>query len=311
MEKYSSTNSIFNSVFLKTAAALVAANFFFGTNVIAVKKISPLYISPISLGYLRMIFASVVFFILPYIIGKKEKIKKEDFPVILFAALTGISLNQVLSINGIANTNPVHASLLNMATPIFVSILATVFLKEKFGLNKAIGLILGIAGAWMMIISRNSGNSNLPATIFGDAMVLIAAVCYSSYLILIKKIAGKYHFTTILKYVFFIGTILSTPYCFNDFVNVPWHTFPTSSFYWLFHVLFLATFLSYLLMNWGVQQWGPSKTGSFVYFQPLFGTLGAVFLLNEQLTLVKILAGILIIAGVWINSMQLKKKTSQ
>jgi drug/metabolite transporter (DMT)-like permease len=59
-------------------------------------------------------------------------------------------------------------------------------------------------------------------------------------------------------------------------------------------------------MNWGVQQWGPSKTGSFVYFQPLFGTLGAVFLLNEQLTLVKILAGILIIAGVWINSMQLK-----
>ncbi len=307
MEKFSNTNSL-KPNFFKTAAALVAANFFFGTNVIAVKKISPLFISPISLGYLRMIFATAVFFILSYILGKNERIKKEDLPTILLAAVTGISLNQILSVNGIANTNPVHASLLNMATPIFVSILATVFLKEVFGWNKIMGLLLGIAGAWIMIITRNEGATQHPATLLGDAMVLIAAVCYSSYLILIKKITGKYHFTTVLKYVFLIGTISSTPYCISDFVDISWSAIPASSFYWFFHILCLGTFLSYLLMNWGVQQWGPSKTGSFVYFQPLFGTLGAVIILNDELTLVKIMAGLLIIAGVWINSVQRNKK---
>ena len=61
-------------------------------------------------------------------------------------------------------------------------------------------------------------------------------------------------------------------------------------------------------MNWGVQQWGPSKTGSFVYFQPLFGTLASIFILNEELTLLKIIAGALIIAGVWMNSMQQREK---
>jgi drug/metabolite transporter (DMT)-like permease len=306
VEKSSNTNS-YKSDVLKTAAALVAANFFFGTNVIAVKKIAPLFISPISLGYLRMVFATLVFFFIPYVIGKNEKIKKEDQLTIFLAAITGISLNQILSINGIAHTNPVHASLLNMATPIFVSLLATVFLKERFGWNKILGLLLGISGAWMMIVTRNAGVSQNPATLIGDAMVLIAAVCYSSYLILIKNITGKYHFITVLKYVFLMGTIVSTPYCLSDFQNISWSTIPLSAYYWFFHILFLGTFLSYLLMNWGVQQWGPSKTGSFVYFQPLFGTLGAIFILNESLTPTKIIAGILIVAGVWINAVQRKK----
>jgi len=308
VEKSSNTNSL-KSEFFKTAAALVAANFFFGTNVIAVKKIAPLYISPISLGYLRMVFASIVFFFLPYIIGKNEKIKRDDLLTIFLAAITGIALNQILSINGIAHTNPVHASLLNMATPIFVSILATVFLKEVFGWNKIIGLLLGVSGAWMMIITRNEGTTQNPATLLGDAMVLIAAVCYSSYLILIKKITGKYHFITVLNFVFLIGTISSTPYCISDFLDISWSAIPVSSYYWFFHILFLGTFISYLLMNWGVQQWGPSKTGSFVYFQPLFGTLGAIFILHEELTPMKIIASILIVAGVWINSMQRKKRT--
>ena len=288
---------------------MVAANFFFGTNVIAVKNIAPLFISPISLGYLRMVFATVVFFFIPYVIGKNEKIKKADLITIFLAAITGISLNQILSINGIAHTNPVHASLLNMATPIFVSLLATIFLKERFGWNKILGLLLGISGAWMMIVTRNTGTSQNPATLIGDAMVLIAAVCYSSYLILIKNITGKYHFITVLKYVFLIGTIVSTPYCLSDFQNISWSTIPLSAYYWFFHILFLGTFLSYLLMNWGVQQWGPSKTGSFVYFQPLFGTLGAIFILNESLTPTKIIAGVLIVAGVWINAVQRKKAT--
>jgi len=163
VEKYSNTKTNYTGQFLKIAAALVAANFFFGTNVIAVKKISPVFIPPISLGYLRMLFATVVFFLVSFFMKKQEKIKKEDYPSIFFAALTGISLNQILSINGIATTNPIHASLLNMATPIFVSILATLFLKERFGWNKAIGLLLGIAGAWLMIITRANGTSQNPA----------------------------------------------------------------------------------------------------------------------------------------------------
>jgi drug/metabolite transporter (DMT)-like permease len=311
VEKSLNTNSRWSSDLIKTAAALVAANFFFGTNVIAVKKISPFYISPISLGYLRMLFATLVFLILPFFYKKHEKIKREDLPAILLAALTGISLNQILSINGIANTNPIHASLLNMATPIFVSILAAFFLKDGFGRSKIIGLAMGISGAWLMIITKNHGVSQNPATLIGDFMVLLAAVCYSSYLVLIKNITGKYHFITILKYVFLTGTILSTPYCYSDFIKIQWTEIPSSAYYWFFHVLFLATFLAYLLMNWGVQQWGPSKTGSFVYFQPLFGTLASIFILNEELTVLKIIAGALIIAGVWINSIQQRKKAIQ
>lgn len=311
MEKSLNTKSPFSSSFIKTAAALVAANFFFGTNIIAVKKISPIYIAPVSLGYLRMLFATAVFFILSCFYKPQEKIKKEDYLTIFFAAITGISLNQILSINGIAQTNPLHASLLNMATPIFVSILSAFILKDRFGWNKLVGLTLGISGAWLMIFSGNQRGSQHLVTLIGDFMVLLAALCYSSYLIVIKKITGKYHFITILKYIFLTGALISTPYCIGDFLKIKWMLIPQTSYLWLFHILFFATFLAYLLINWGVQQWGPAKTGSFVYLQPFFGTLASIIILNEEPTALKIMAGSLIIAGTWLNSLQHGKQLNQ
>jgi drug/metabolite transporter (DMT)-like permease len=43
----------------------------------------------------------------------------------------------------------------------------------------------------------------------------------------------------------------------------------------------------------------------------LFGTLAAIWVLNEELTTLKLVAGSLIVAGVWINSFNARKNTSQ
>jgi drug/metabolite transporter (DMT)-like permease len=62
------------------------------------------------------------------------------------------------------------------------------------------------------------------------------------------------------------------------------------------------------MMNWGVKTWGPSKTGSFVYFQPFFGTIGAILILGEHFSIIKLAAGILIITGVWVTSLKREAK---
>lgn len=307
VEKSSNTKHSI-SVDIKTAAALVAANFFFGTNIIAVKYISPVLIGPLGLSFARMFFSALLLVAIPFVTKEKEKIKSKDYPLLILAGMLGITCNQICSIVGIAYTNPIHASLLNMATPIFVSVLAAVFLKEQFGWNKYLGLTLGVMGAAMLISTRSHAASTNPATLKGDAFIVLGSICYSTYLILIRNISARYNALTVLRFVFIFGTLFSLPVCFSEFYHAQWNEFSLGDWYAIFHIVILGTFLSYLMMNMGVTKWGPSRTGSFVYFQPLFGTLAAVVFLGEALNGLKALAGILIIAGVWINAKRLKRQ---
>jgi len=290
-----------------TAAALVAANFFYGTNVIAVKQIAPHHIQALGISFARIFFTAILLTVLPLFNSKKERIEKKDYLLLMVAGLLGVTLNQTFSIMGISSTNPIHSSLLIMSTPIIVTVLAAIFLKEGFGGNKIIGLLLGLTGAFILIKSRATSGEAHPPTLLGDGLILAGSVCYSTYLILIRRVSKKYSPITILRFVFLFGALFSLPFSLNSFATANWAAFSGWDWFSILYIVVLGTLAANLLMNWGVQQWGPSKTGSFVYFQPVFGTLGAVLLMGEQFSLVKAIAGLLIVAGVWVTSMRFKK----
>ena len=289
-----------------TAAALVAANFFYGTNVIAVKQIAPHHIHALGLSFSRIFFTACILLLLAFFNKKRERIEKKDYGLLMVAGLLGVTLNQTFSIIGISSTNPIHSSLLIMSTPIIVSVLAAIFLKEGFGGNKIIGLILGLAGACLLIMTRSVTQTANPATLFGDGMILAGSVCYSTYLILMRRISQKYSPITILRFVFLFGAMFSLPISLKSFAVADWQAFEGWDWFAIFYIVVLGTLGANLMMNWGVQQWGPSKTGMFVYFQPLFGTLGAILLMGESFSLATAVAGILIIGGVWISSLKRK-----
>jgi drug/metabolite transporter (DMT)-like permease len=108
--------------------------------------------------------------------------------------------------------------------------------------------------------------------------------------------------------VFLFGALFSLPFSLKSFATADWQAFSGWDWFSILYIVILGTLAANLLMNWGVQQWGPSKTGTFVYFQPVFGTLGAVLLMGEQFSMVKAISGLLIVAGVWITSLKLKRK---
>ena len=303
MGKFSSTKVISSG--WMTAAALVAANFFYGTNVIAVKQLAPHHIDALGISFARIFFTACMLWLIYPFERKKEQVDKKDLGLLVVAGLLGVTLNQTFSIMGIASTNPIHSSLLIMSTPIIVSVLAAIFLKEGFAGNKIIGLILGLIGASLLIMTRSSIGTH-PATLFGDGMILAGSVCYSTYLILIRKISQKYSPITILRFVFLFGAMFSIPISLKSFAAADWQAFERWDWFSIFYIVVLGTLGANLMMNWGVQQWGPSKTGMFVYFQPLFGTLGAILLMGESFSLATAVAGLLIIGGVWISSLKRK-----
>ncbi len=230
---------------------------------------------------------------------KKEKIQKLHYKRFAICMILGIVVNQLLFIKGLSLTYSIHASLLMLTTPIFITIIAAWLLKESINANKIIGLILGLSGAATLILARhNSGNGM--NVVLGDIFVVINAICYSYYFVLVKPLMKRYNPITVIRTLFTYGTICALPFCWTEFSSTPWQHFTTEAFFILGLIVFGGTFCAYLFNLYGIKHLGPSVSGAYIYSQPLFASIIAMIFLGESFEIYKVIGAILIFSGVFL-----------
>lgn len=286
----------------KAKAGVLLANFFFGTSVIAVKHISPSLMPPVALTAVRIVVTMLLFWSMYAVRPVKMGIVKKDFTRLFFCALAGITMNQTFTMWGFSLTSPIHASLLILTTPITITLLAAWFLKESLNVLKLTGLLLGISGGMLLVFSRDLSSQAGEQQSLGDMFVVIGALSYSVYVISIKPLMSKYKAMHILQWVFLFGAFFSLPIGWNSLSNVQWSAFDGLSWFALAYCILGATFLAYQLMNYGISKLGAGITGSYIYTQPFFATLTSMIILHESLSLPKMGAAVLIIAGVFLTN---------
>ncbi len=285
---------------IKAHAALLFTNIFFAINYTAVKQlINHGMIKPFGLNLMRVGISSVLLWILFFFKPNKQAVRKEHLARFFFCALTGIAINQLLFIKGLSLTFSIHASLLMLTTPILITCFAAFVLKEKLSAYNIAGLLMGIAGATVLIAAReNTGNgSNI---LLGDILVIINAISYTIYFILVKPLMKEYEPITVIRTIFSIGFFLMLPFCFTEFTEIPWHAYTFSSYFMLFMIIFCGTFLAYIFNVYGIKILGASTAGTYIYSQPVFAAAIAMIFLGEALSLYKIIAALFIFAGVYL-----------
>jgi drug/metabolite transporter (DMT)-like permease len=266
------------------------------------------YIKPFGFIVVRVLGATVLFWIFS-IFTPKEKIDRKDFITFFFASIFGIALNMLTFFKGLEYTTPIHASVIMVVVPVIVLIMSAIFLKEKVIPRKIIGIVLGLSGAVVLSVYGKSavGSENIP---LGNLLVFVNAVSYSIYIIIIKKLSDKYHPFTFIKWLFLFGSILVLPFGFSELESVDWAAF---SPYIIFETLFViigATFATYLLNPLALRQLKASTVSIFLYIQPVIAGVFAIIMGSDSLNLIKIVAALLIFAGVYLVSMN-KAKTSR
>lgn len=291
------TNS--KSEILKAHLAVLCTNIFFAVNFSLVKLISPKLVGPYGLNVLRAGISAALFWML-WVFGKTSaRIQKKDWGRFVLCALTGVAINQMLFIKGLTLTSTIHAALLMLITPIIVTLFALWILKEQFSIFKAFGLSLGIGGAVFLILQRE-GSQNAPEYLLGDLLILLNAVSYSIYFILVKPLMLRYSPLQVIRWIFTIGFFMILPIGWQQASLIEWSSFQTEHFIALFFVSVFGTFLAYYFNIYGIQHLGASITGSYIYTQPVFAVAIATLFLNEEISWQKIAAALLIFAGVFL-----------
>jgi drug/metabolite transporter (DMT)-like permease len=220
-------------------------------------------------------------------------------PLFLLCGITGVAINQLLFIKGLSMTYSTHGALLMLCTPLLITVMAFFFLKEKLDLARIIGLVMGVAGAVMLITSRESSGSG-SNVVLGDMLIVINAISYSFYFILVKPLILAYSPLQVIRWVFTMGAIFIIPLGWTEFVQAPWQSFSTMDYAAIAFVVVGATFMAYLFNIYGLQHLHASGTGSYIYLQPIFATAVAVIFLQETLNWEKLVAAALIFSGVYL-----------
>lgn len=262
---------------------------------------------PFGLNLARAGVTALLLWILFFFNPSKNRIKRKDILRFVLCALTGIALNQLLFLKGLSLTNTTHASLLMLATPILVLLLAAWVLKEKITLLKTMGLLAGTGGATLLILNMQGNAAGGEATYWGDILIVLNALSYAVYFILVKPLMGHYNNVMIIRTIFTIGTFMILPFGWNELVETPWSFYTFTDYLILAAVIFCGTFLAYLFNIYGIKSLGASRAGGYIYIQPFIATLVAVVVLKEKIMFVEIIAGLMILIGVML--INFKKKT--
>ncbi len=279
--------------------AVLSTNLFFAANYSLIKYVSPNYIGPYGLNVIRVAISILLFWFL-WMFGKSEVgIKRKHIWRFVLCGLTGIAINQMMFMKGLTLTSTIHASLLMLCTPLLITIFAFWVLKEKITILKSAGLALGIGGALMLILGKEQ-STTATNYVLGDTLIIINAFSYAAYFILVKPLMKEYNPVHVVRWVFMIGFLFLLPFGWNEMMNAKWDGFETSHYIALFFIVFTGTFLAYYFNIFGISKLGAAITGSYIYTQPVFAVLIAIVFLDEQLTFQKIIAAILIFAGVFL-----------
>ena len=285
---------------LALIAAFLATSIY-GINHTIAKEVMPIYIGSSGFIMLRLLGATSIFWLIS-LFAPKEKIERVDFLKIIFASILGMCINMLAFFRGLELSTPINSGVIITLSPVLVLILSYFFLKEKITFKKILGILIGFSGAVFLILNSSKTGINAPNIPLGNSFFLLNASAYAGYLIIVKPLTRKYNIFTLMKWLFLIGLILSTPITFNQFIEVKWTELPWFAIWRIGYVVIGTTFLTYLFNIYALKKLSPTTVGSFIYLQPIITILFALITANDTLDTTKILSCILVFIGVYLVS---------
>lgn len=289
-----------NSRHIYTGIALaITATIIWSGNFVVAKGVNK-DIPPVSLNFYRWLTASII--ILPFAITKFKAewaVVKRSWHYLFWIALTGISLFNTFVYVGAHYTSAINLALIGTtSSPVMSIIFARVFLHERIGLLKMIGLLTCITGV-LFLLSKGDFN-NLVHVHFstGDLWVLLAAFCFAIYNTMVKKKPVAISPVNFLFVIFSLGTMLMLPFYFYELNHAPPVVWSARLLGIIFYLGLGASVICFFIWNIAIGKLGAGRTALFGNLIPVFSSIEAALILHEDFTRVHVISMVLVFAGI-------------
>lgn len=228
-----------------------------------------------------------------------------DFWIFAYLGLFGVSINQFCFTLGLRYTNLTHSSIIVGLAPIYTLTLAVLFRIEPLTWRKASGMAIAFAG--VAILASSAGMNHHSASLLGDAITMCGSLGFAMYVVLGKRVAGKYSPLTMTTWNFIFGALIVLPIALQQAHSfglpqnlraIPWQAWACLAYTALF-----SSTLAYLFYFWLLRYLEASQLASFSYLLPLSASALGIIFLGERGSWLELLGGLLALLGLyWIES---------
>lgn len=286
---------------------LVAASLWALVGVVTRALYSSAAISPLAVGALRLVLAA------PALLATSATIERPRWRIArrdwwLFAgygvATAGYQLGFLAALT---STSVTAATLLLTSAPVFVALLAAIFLGERPSPLRAVLLALALTGAALVVLGSGAGASVgagqlMPgdaAALRGDALALCAAVAYACYYLFSSILGRRYGGVQVMGIAIGAGACLLVPLAlvFGGLAR-SMRVLPVTGWALILVLALGSTALAYAIYGLALR-WVPATLASIVALvEPLVASLLAWRLLGEHLAPLGLLGGALLLGGI-------------
>lgn len=294
------SNMMKNKNKIQAHSAVILANVIFGLGVPVTKLLLDEWVSPMGYMFTRCLGAAVIFWVISLFMPK-EPVERKDLIIIMLGGLLGFVVSQTLTAWALVYTTPVYFSLIATLTPVATMLMAAVFLKETLNGKKTIGVLIGIAGALLMVFmgwQSGSGTND----VLGIFLTILSLLTWVIYLLITRNVSQKYSAVTQMKWIFLISTLAVLPFAAPE-----WGQQKLFSAAWAwtgvaemaFIVLF-ATVMGYFAIPFAMRYLPATTVSIYTNLQPVVASLVAIYIGQDVLTWDKPVAGILVLLSAYI-----------
>jgi drug/metabolite transporter (DMT)-like permease len=240
-----------------------------------------------------------------------SKLQKRDILPIFLLGFFGVMVYHFGLNYGEQLVSPGAASLIIATIPVYIIILAAIFLKERISLVKLSGIILALGGVIIISILGTEEATIEIEYLFAAFAVWVAALMGAIYTIIGKKLLVRYNALSLTIYAMLLGSIGLIPFLIISPSIIS--EVAALSFNGWFAIIFLGVFstvIGYLIWYIALEIKTASELSVYLYAIPVIATIISFFWFEEQITIFFLLGGILVIAGLaLVNIKNNKNKT--
>jgi len=257
---------------------------------------------PITIVFMRLVFAVILLTTYLTITKKFVKIRRGDYKLFLMMSLFEPFIYFLGESFGLTYVSATVCSVLISTIPVFATIGAWIFFREKLKVINYLGIILSFIGVLVFIMNKDG---SISYNLKGLALIFLAVFAAVGYNLTLSRLVDHYSPIYIVNVQNVIGAVLFLPL----FITMEFKTFTDIHFNirMFLPVIQLALFAScaaFILFAYSVRNLGLLKANVFTNSIPLFTAFFSFILLGDKLTVQNLIGMVVVVAGLYMSQLR-------
>ncbi|HCE3204647.1 TPA: DMT family transporter [Vibrio parahaemolyticus] len=270
-----------------------------------VNKLAASTIEPSAMSFYRWFVAMVLLtpFCLPAVI-KQRHVIRPYLTKLAFLALLGMVLNQSLGYYAGLTTTASNMALITSLVPLISVFLSVPLLGKSVSMLSIVGGVISLGGLAFML-----GHGDVTYFLHqdmtqGDSLMLLAALVYAAYCVLLKRWKMPFNSLTLVYIQGFFSVIMLTPLWLSSEQLLP----SQEALPLIAYAGIAASIFAPLMWVKAIDLIGADSSAMFMNLMPVVSVALASTLLGEEIHVYHIIGGLMVISGVILSQIKVRKK---